>query len=127
MNQEYRLQPRLEWHERGTDDSDVDQFEAIWWLDEHGVFNFDFPMRSFLRDIAEAVKGDLVLPTYFEYEDFVEGELMFDSNHVKIYFEHSLMYILFRATAQVVIGQLIVSANALSICSHSGYGVEPIS
>lgn len=124
MNLEYRVQPRFEWCTGG--ESGNNQFEAVWSIDEHGAFNFDFPMRSVLRYITDAVEGQLVLPMYCEYEDFVDGELLLESHKVKIYFEHSLMLISFCATYRVVLSMLIDGANKVPSLSYPGYGVDPI-
>jgi hypothetical protein len=68
------------------------------------AFDYTTPFRGLLSDIAEALgqdpQNDLELPPYEVWEDFVEGTLRFGSTSFRIYYEHSLSYLVLTTDSQ---------------------------
>jgi len=59
--------------------------------------DYSTPFRKMLTSIAEVLSQDaptsIELPTYEDYEDFVEGTLQFGDETIRTYYEHSLSYL----------------------------------
>ena len=70
-------------------------WDLVLWAGE--PFDYSTPFREMLAGIAGILNLDvpasIELPTYEEYEDFVEGTLQFGDETIRIYYEHSLSYL----------------------------------
>jgi hypothetical protein len=56
------------------------------WVGE--AFDYDIPFRPILGEIAALIGAQLELPAYSQYEDLVQGSLMYDGHTVSVYYEH---------------------------------------
>jgi hypothetical protein len=70
-------------------------WDLVLWAGE--PFDYSTPFREMLAGIAGILNLDapasIELPTYEEYEDFVEGTLQFGDETIRAYYEHSLSYL----------------------------------
>jgi hypothetical protein len=72
-------------------------WELVLWTGD--AFDYSTPFREMLTDIAAVLNQNqqtptrIELPAYQALEDFVEGELRFGDESVRIYYEHSLSYL----------------------------------
>jgi hypothetical protein len=71
-------------------------WQLILWVLE--AFNYETPFRAMLAEVAYALgqdpEKDLQLPAYEANEDFVEGTLQFGMVPLRVYYEHSLSYLM---------------------------------
>ena len=70
-------------------------WEITFWVAD--AFDYSFPFRDTLREIAEYLgveNADNGLPPYDRHEDFVDGSLLFGQSEVGVYFEHALGYLM---------------------------------
>ncbi len=92
------------------------------------AFDYNFPFRPLLAFIVEClrqegVNAEVILPDYFEFEDFIEGSITVGDAEVEIYFEHSLSYISFSSNSQGDLN-LLASAWEGKCFEHEGYGLD---
>jgi hypothetical protein len=85
---EVRCRPTIEPDARGG-------WNLVLWAGE--PFDYSTPFRKMLASIADALGQEafacIKLPAYEDYEDFVEGTLQFGDETIRIYYEHSLSYL----------------------------------
>jgi hypothetical protein len=77
-------------------------WQLILWTGD--AFDYTTPFRAVLGEIAEALglerQDDLQLPAYEVGEDFVEGTLRFGNAPLRIYYEHSLSYLVLMSDSE---------------------------
>jgi hypothetical protein len=70
-------------------------WELVLWTGN--AFDYSTPFREMLTDIAAVLNqqapAKVELPAYRAFEDFVEGELRFGDEAIRVYYEHSLSYL----------------------------------
>jgi hypothetical protein len=73
------------------------------------TFDYSIPFRDYLDRIVARLgpEAALRLPPREEYEDFIEGSLDWDGEHIRVYFEHSLAYLDFSSPERSVTEDLL--------------------
>lgn len=116
---------RLEYGKIEEAESADCQFRVCHYFDACFDFNFPFrPLLAFIRDGMRTKESrvELVLPEYFEYEDFVEGCFDLGDRQIGVYFEHSLAYVSFAADHPECL-TLLKETTEGSVFRHDGYGL----
>ncbi len=106
--------------------TELSRFRVCQNFDD-ACFDFNFPFRpllEFVRDCIETsgTSVELVLPDYYEHEDFVEGRLGLTGRDVWVYFEHSLAYLSFSSYDRQDLNLLKEMTEGKQF-RHIGYGL----
>jgi hypothetical protein len=80
-------------------------------------FDFDYPFRRVLSDLAVSLPGSAVLtfPPYRQDEDFIHGVLDWNGQQISTYFEYSLGVVKFSSNDKVLIERLQVATRELKL------------
>jgi hypothetical protein len=116
--------PRVEAARRGMtgDGGRPERWELVLWAGE--PFDYTTPFRRMLAEIAGALStsGEAVLhlPDYEPYEDFIEGQIAWETTSVDVYYEHSLGYLSLSCPDKVVIDRLWDTVRSIVASDRPG-------